>query len=407
MKRTLTPPHLLTKLQAFFKLEASGGVILVLMAALALIIANSSLYPIYDYILHHISFTIGFSDVAGKLNFEIQKPILLWVNDGLMTIFFLLVGLEIKREFALGEFSDRARATLPILGALGGITAPALIYAFININAPSELAGWAIPTPTDIAFALGVLALLGARVPLNLKILLLGIAVMDDLAAIAIIAFFYTDQLSVMPILLALLCLAGMVTLKLKHIENAAPYLLIGLIMWASVLQSGVHATLAGVVTAFFIPMHNKKAPKTPPCETLINGLHPWVAFLVLPVFALTNAGVPLNNIGLHSFLEPVTLGIIAGLVIGKQIGIFGVLFLTIKTGLCPMPKNCTWLQLYGLSVLCGIGFTMSLFIGGLAFDDLAHQAAIRLGVIVGSVISACLGAAILYFAPPAKPQHH
>lgn len=391
--------------QAFFRMEASGGIALVVMAVLAILVANSPLYAFYDFVLHQMTFTIGFSDYSDAVDFQIRKPLLLWINDGLMAVFFLLVGLEIKREFVSGELSSRSRALLPFLGAIGGMAIPALIYWYINKDNPPDLAGWAIPSATDIAFALGVLALLGSRAPTRLKILLMAIAVIDDLGAIIIIALFYTEQLSVPPLIFSFFCLGVMTLLKMKRVTNAVPYLLVGLVMWASVLESGVHATLAGVATALFIPMKCNKRPDHSPCETLIHGLHPWVAFMVLPLFAFANAGVPLTGMGLHSFFDPVTLGIIAGLFIGKQIGIFGLLFLAVKTGLSPMPRDTTWLHVYGVSLLCGIGFTMSLFIGGLAFDDLAHQASIRLGVLTGSVLSAVVGATVLYFAPPKKPE--
>ncbi len=391
--------------QTFLRMEASGGIALVVMAVLAIIVANSPLYAFYDFFLRQMTFTIGFSDYSKSVDFQIHKPLQLWINDGLMAVFFLLVGLEIKREFVSGELSSRSRALLPFLGAIGGMAVPALIYCYINKDTPPNLAGWAIPSATDIAFALGVLALLGSRAPASLKVLLMAIAVIDDLGAIIIIALFYTEQLSVPPLVFSFLCLGVMALLKMKRVTNVVPYLLVGLVMWASVLESGVHATLAGVATALFIPMHCNKKPGHSPCEALIHGLHPWVAFMVLPLFAFANAGVPLTGMGLHSLFDPVTLGIIAGLLIGKQIGVFGLLFFAIKSGLSPMLKDTTWLHIYGVSLLCGIGFTMSLFIGSLAFDDLTQQASIRLGVLTGSVLSAIVGATILYFAPAKKPE--
>jgi NhaA family Na+:H+ antiporter len=399
------PNDIFQPLRNFFKLEASGGIVLVVAAVVALVIANSSLYPYYDYVLHKIYFRIGFDSLA--FDHEIRKSLLHWINDGFMAIFFFLVGLEIKRELTTGELSTRARALLPFLAAIGGMAVPALFYIVVNQGNPADLAGWAIPAATDIAFALGVLALLGSRAPVRLKILLMAIAVIDDLGAILIIALFYSGELMMTPLMFAVAALVGMVLLKLRGTGSAAPYILLGMILWVAVLKSGIHATLAGVATAMFIPMRTSKdkdiADGHSPCEDLIHALHPWVAFGILPLFAFANAGVPFTGMGLHSLGEPVTLGIILGLVVGKQIGIFGMLWLVIKTGISPMPKGVTWIHLYGVSILCGIGFTMSLFIGGLAFDDLHHQASIRLGVLGGSIISAIMGFLVLYFAPKAQ----
>lgn len=372
-------------LQSFFKWESAGGILLVFFGLVALVVANSPLYPLYDDILNHTK--------AGVI---IHKPILLWINDGLMAVFFFLVGLEIKREFVAGELSSRARALLPFLGAAGGMAFPAAIYWWINRETPSDLAGWAIPSATDIAFALGVLSLLGRRVPLALKILLMAIAVIDDLGAIIIIALFYSGPIYMIPLGIVAACLLALLALNRRGVHAQAPYIALGLIMWLALLKSGIHPTLAGVWTAMFIPMSAPQGKEKSPCETMIHVLHPWVAFGILPLFAFANAGVPFTGMGLHSLAEPVTLGIIAGLVIGKQLGIFGTLFAAIKTGISPMPAGTTWAQLYGMSILCGIGFTMSLFIGGLAFDDLAHQASIRLGVLSGSAISAVIGYIVL-----------
>jgi len=384
----------------FLRMEASGGILLGLAAILALIVANTSLYDLYDYVLHGIKFTIGFSDYAGDLGLEVNKPVLLWINDGFMAVFFFLVGLEIKREIKAGELSTRSRALLPAMAAVGGMAAPALIYWFINQDTPENLNGWAIPAATDIAFALGVLSLLGTRAPVRLKILLTAIAIIDDLGAILIIAFFYTSNLQIEPLYFAAAAMVGLGILIAKCVTKTAPYVLLGIIIWVAVLKSGVHATLAGVVTALFIPVVSKKDPNITPCKTLEHALHPWVAFLILPLFAFANAGIPFTGMGLHSLKDPTTLGIIVGLVVGKQIGIFSLLWITIKAGWSPMPAGTNWMHLYAVSALCGIGFTMSLFIGGLAFDDMEHQAAIRLGVMVGSTISAIIGYSILRFAP-------
>jgi len=385
----------------FFKLEAAGGILLALSALIALIIANTDLYGFYDYVLHTVKFRIGF-DAADGFDFEIRKSVLHWINDGFMAIFFFLVGLEIKREVVSGELSTRSRALLPAIAAVGGMIVPAVIYYIVNMDTPEDLAGWAIPAATDIAFALGVLSLLGSKAPVRLKILLTAIAVIDDLGAIVIIAFFYTSNLSILPLYVAAAALVGLLILNRRNVCTVGPYILVGLVLWAAVLESGVHATLAGVVTAMFIPMVSKRDEKNMPLKRLEHALHPWVAFGILPLFAFANAGVPFTGMGLSSLLEPVTLGIILGLVIGKQLGIFTMLWLTIKLGLSPMIKGAGWIHLYGVAALCGIGFTMSLFIGGLAFEDLHHQASIRLGVLVGSITSAIIGFAILYFAPTA-----
>ncbi len=380
----------------FFRLEAAGGILLVLAAILAMIVANSPLFPIYDYVLNGIDFRIGFSDGAGK-DFQINKSVLHWINDGLMAVFFLLVGLEIKRELMMGELSGRARATLPALAAVGGMVVPAGIYYYINQSSPETLAGWAIPCATDIAFALGVLSLLGNRVPIALKILLTAVAIIDDLGAILIIAIFYTANLHVDILLLGIIPIVVLFLLNRFGVMTRAAYILVGFVLWVLVLKSGVHATMAGVITALFIPLsvpnkHEKKSP----AQKMEHDLHPWVVFMILPLFAFANAGVPFNNIGFDSLTHPVTLGIILGLLVGKQIGVFGTIFLVIKSGLCPKPEGTNWLQLYAVSLLCGIGFTMSLFIGGLAFSSTELQAEVRLGVIVGSVISAIMAYGIL-----------
>jgi NhaA family Na+:H+ antiporter len=388
----------------FFRMSSAGGILLVIAAVVALVIANSPLYGVYDYILHVLKFKVGFDPGGEGYNiWEVKKPLLLWINDGFMAVFFLLVGLEIKREVVAGELSTRSRALFPAIAAVGGMIVPAAIYYYINMDTPEDLRGWAIPAATDIAFALGVLSLLGTRAPVQLKILLTAIAIIDDLGAILIIAFFYTSNLHVEALYFAALAVALLAFMNWRHVSSIAPYIIVGTFLWLCVLKSGVHATLAGVVTAFFIPMTSRHDSKVSPLQNLEHSLHPWVAFMILPIFAFANAGVPFTGMGVHSVLDPVTLGIIAGLVVGKQLGIFTLLYLTIKSGLSPMPKNVTWVHLYGVSILCGIGFTMSLFIGGLAFEDLEHQASIRLGVLLGSTISAALGFTVMYFAPAAK----
>jgi len=388
----------LNAIRDFFKMEAAGGIVLVIAAALAVVVSNSPLAGIYDAFLN-----LPTQVRVGAL--DIDKPLLLWINDGLMAIFFFLVGLEIKRELMEGELSSISQAALPAVAAIGGMAAPALIYVIINYGQPENLNGWAIPAATDIAFALGVMALLGSKVPLSLKILLTAIAVFDDLGAIIVIALFYTADLSLISLSLALAGLAVLVVLNLMNVTKIAPYVVIGAVIWVCVLKSGVHATLAGVVIALTIPLKSTDAHGHSPLRHLEHGLHRWVAFGVLPIFAFANAGVTFEGIGLHSFVEPVKLGVSAGLFIGKQIGIFGTLFLMIRWGLARMPEGTNWTQLYGLSMLCGIGFTMSLFIGGLAWEHAHFDAPVRLGVITGSILSAVLGFLVLSFAAVTKPK--
>ncbi len=391
----------------FLKLEAAGGIMLVLATIVAMGMANSPLSSLYQ----------GFLDLPVALQFgelKLAKPLLLWINDGLMAVFFFLVGLEIKREFRAGELSSLAQVSLPGIAAVGGMAVPALIYAALNFSEPQNLNGWAIPAATDIAFALAVLSLLGKWAPPSLKILLLAIAIFDDLGAILIIAFFYTSELSHVMLLAAIVPIAGLILLNLFRVTKVAPYVLLGIVLWVLVLKSGVHATLAGVVTAFAIPLLPYKGGDHTLLEDLEHGLHNWVAFAILPLFAFANAGVSFQGMTLESVFEPVTLGIALGLFLGKQIGVFGLLYLTIRFGLAPMPARANWVQLYGVAALAGIGFTMSLFIGGLAFEHASFEAPIRLGVLVGSIASAVVGFAIIRMAGggqgedrEAAPQPH
>ncbi len=393
------PKKLVDMTLEFFRLEAAGGLVLVFASALALIIANSPAFGLYNYIFNEVDFRIGFSDI-GALDTEIHKSILLWINDGMMAVFFFLVGLEIKREVLEGELSTPKKALLPALAAIGGMAVPAAIYYYINMDTPELLGGWAIPAATDIAFALGILALVGSRAPVSLKILLTAIAIIDDIGAILIIAIFYSDYLEVSALLFALIPFLGLFLLNRRGVSNTAPYILLGIILWVAVLKSGVHATLAGVIIALMIPMRCKTNHEYSPVKHLEHGLHPWVAFMILPIFGFANAGVPFDGMGWNSLLEPVTLGIAAGLFVGKQIGVFGILWLTIVTGLSPKPEGTNWVQLYAVSLLCGVGFTMSLFIGGLAFEGVEMQASVRLGVLVGSIASAVLAFLLLRFGP-------
>jgi NhaA family Na+:H+ antiporter len=391
---------LIASLSEFLKLESAGGIVLMIAAALAIIIANTPLNGLYEYVLEQIYLTIGFSSTRGFAGLEVSKPLLLWINDGLMAIFFFLVGLEIKREFLEGELSSRDRALLPALAAVGGMVVPALFYFWQNYDNPELLSGWAIPAATDIAFALGILALVGSRAPLALKVLLTAIAIIDDLGAILIIAIFYTSEIYYMPLAFGLAAFIALAAINRANVVSIAPYVLLGFVLWFAVLKSGVHATLAGVVTALFVPLRDKSNPQYSPVKELEHGLHPWVAFMVLPIFAFANAGVSFAGMTWADIFNPVTMGIFKGLFFGKQIGIFLLVVLVIKLKLSPMPKDTNWWQLYAVSLLCGVGFTMSLFIGELAFEGREQEAAVRMGVILGSIASAVLGYLILRFAP-------
>ena len=366
-----------------------GGLLLALAAILGLAFENiGSLRPIYDQLLG----ATGTVSVEGG---KISKPLLLWINDGLMAIFFLYVGLEIKKEVMIGALSDWRRAALPVYGAVGGMAVPALVFLGIVGIDSAEARGWAIPAATDIAFALGVLTLFGNRIAPALKVFLLALAIVDDLAAIIIIALFYTADLSVEALGLAALALAILAAMNLLGVKRKAAFVIVGIFLWTCVLKSGVHATLAGVALGFAMPLTEDRHGRSP-LKTMKEGLHPWVAFMVMPVFAFANAGVPLEGLSLADMAEPLTLGIAAGLFIGKQIGVFGLAWGAIRMGLAEPPKGATMLQLYGVSLLAGIGFTMSLFIGTLAFADPEHQNAVRLGVLSGSLMSGLLGAALL-----------
>lgn len=380
----------------FFRLEAAAGIVLVLAAILALLLKNTSFSHIYDNLLH-ARLALIVSD------FSIDKPLLLWINDGLMAIFFLLVGLEIKREVLEGQLSRPDQVMLPAFAAIGGIVVPALIYYFVNQSHEEYLPGWAIPTATDIAFALGILTLLGNRVHVNLKITLLAIAIIDDLVAIIVIAIFYTKDLSFLSIGLAGIGIIVLLLLNLFKVSRLAPYILTGIFMWACVLKSGVHATLAGVAMAMFIPLKSKETPSYSPLKTLEHELHPWVAYMVIPIFAFANAGVSLKGLSLEILMRPITLGIALGLLVGKPLGILLFSMLGIITKICTLPKHVSLTSYIGMSCLTGVGFTMSLFIGTLAFESYDLQTAVRLGVLSGSLLSAILGIVILRFGT--KPQ--
>jgi NhaA family Na+:H+ antiporter len=343
-------------IRKFIRLESSGGLVLMAAAAAALLLDNSPLAWLYDRLLGMpLAITIG--------EFGLKKPLLLWINDGLMAIFFFLVGLEIKREVLIGELSSRAKAALPLAAAVGGVAAPALVFVFLNNGQPENLAGWAIPAATDIAFALGILSLLGPRVPLSLKVLLTAIAIVDDLGAIVIIAIFYTAELSWISIALAAACGLGLFVLNRKGVNTYAPYMLVGIVMWVCVLKSGVHATLAGVALAMAIPLRTDGPAAASPLMRLEHALHPWVAFMIMPVFAFANAGIPLLGIRWQDLLQPLTLGIALGLFVGKQLGVFLAARLAVALGIADRPSGAGWSQVYGVALLSGVGFTMSLFV--------------------------------------------
>lgn len=383
---------IVARIQNFLKLESSAGILLMIAALMALIASNSVLSGLYGGFL-----TTPVVVQVGAL--EIAKPLLLWINDGLMAVFFFLIGLEIKREILEGELSSFDKAALPLIAAVGGMAGPALIYVLINWSTPETLNGWAIPAATDIAFALGVLMLLGRSVPTSLKVFLLAIAIIDDLGAITVIALFYTSDLSTMALGLAAIGLAALVVLNRAGVKTITPYALIGVFIWVCVLKSGVHATLAGVLTALAIPIHGKTKEAQSPLHKLEHGLHPWIAFGVLPIFAFANAGVSLSGLSLEDLAAPITLGVAAGLFVGKQIGVFGATFLAVKAGIARRPEGTNWAHIYGVACLTGIGFTMSLFIGMLAFDSRDSLDQVRIGVLAGSILSAIAGVLALKLA--------
>lgn len=378
-------------LGAFLKSEAAGGVLLMIAATLALIIANSPVASLYFSLL---------DSYVGPLS------VLHWINDALMAVFFLLVGLEIKREFVEGQLSSWSRRALPGIAALGGMVAPALIYLALTRGDSVAAGGWAIPTATDIAFALGVLALLGPRVPVSLKIFLTALAIIDDLGAVIIIALFYTKGLSLLMLGLAGACIVALIALNRMNVTRLSAYLGLGALLWFFVLKSGVHATLAGVALALTIPIGDGSGsdePEHSPLHTLEHLLHPYVAFLIVPIFGFANAGVSFVGMTPASALAPVPLGIALGLFVGKQIGVFGFSWIAVKAGLGAMPAKTSLMQLYGVALLCGIGFTMSLFIGALAFDSPELGKATKIGVLLGSVASALAGAVVLRMAGKTK----
>ncbi|TPV62158.1 Na+/H+ antiporter NhaA [Aestuariibacter sp. GS-14] len=377
----------------FLKRESSAGIILMAATALALVIANSPLDVYYDKL-------ISLPVIVAAGDFRIDKPLLLWINDGLMAIFFFHVGLELKRELCEGELSSPRNLILPTSGAIGGMAAPALIYVAINWGNPSAMSGWAIPAATDIAFALGIMALLGSRVPASLKVFLVTLAIIDDIGAIVIIALFYTDNITEVALMVAALCFAVLWLMNRRNVVDLPGYIIVGMVLWVALLKSGVHATLAGVLLAAFIPMRSPTDPQDSPVLRLEHELNSVVSFAILPIFALANAGISFSNISPEGIFHPVTWGIFLGLVVGKQLGVFLCCWLVVKSGFASLPAGLTFRHLYGCAVLCGVGFTMSLFIGGLAFEQTGVNSIFdeRVGILAGSGLSALLGYVVLYW---------
>lgn len=389
---------LIDAVRQFIQLEAAGGILLLASAVFALGIANSPLSHYYESLL-------GTTAAVQIGKFVISKPLLLWINDGLMAVFFFLIGLEIKREILEGELSSPAQVVLPAAGALGGMIAPAAIYMWFNWGDAVALDGWAIPVATDIAFALALLAAFGSRVPTPLKVFLLTLAIFDDLAAIVIIAVFYVRDLSIVALATGVVILAAAVGLNRLGVTRISTYVLLGIMLWAAVLKSGVHATLAGVLIAFCVPMRAQEGKS--PLRSLEHDLHGPVAYAILPLFAFANSGISLVGLSLTDITDPVTMGVTAGLLLGKPAGILAFVGLAAIFGLAKLPRGTSWPQLLGVSVVCGIGFTMSLFIAGLAFEhgSGADFSGDRFGILLGSVLSALIGFALLHFSLPKSPD--
>jgi len=389
-----TPPGVLTAVRDFIKLESAGGILLLAAAVIAILVANSPLAALYDSLL---GTTVAIQ--VGALS--INKPLLLWINDGLMAVFFLLIGLEIKREVMEGELSSLSQIILPGMGALGGMIVPAAIYVWLNWGDPIALDGWAIPIATDIAFALALLSVFGSRVPTALKILLLTLAIFDDLAAIIIISLFYSSDLSLNALIIGGLALTSAVVMNKIGVTRISAYILVGVVLWIAVLKSGVHATLAGVLIAFCIPMRGEQTKS--PLRELEHDLHGPVAFAILPIFAFANAGLSLSGMSFDDLTHPVTLGVISGLLVGKPLGILAFIGLAVGLRFVELPKDINWLQLLGVAFACGIGFTMSLFIAGLAFEHGSgdYFGGDRLGILVGSILSAMVAYALLHINLP------
>lgn len=375
----------------FFKMESAGGILLVIAAAIAMTIANSPLGETYQSVLHTYVFGMSVSH---------------WINDGLMAVFFLLIGLEVKRELLEGALKSKETAIFPAIAAVGGILAPALIYVAFNANDPEAISGWAIPAATDIAFALGIMALLGKRVPVSLKVFLLAVAIIDDLGVVVIIALFYTGDLSTMALLVGFIMTGVLFMLNAKEVTKLTPYMIVGAILWFAVLKSGVHATLAGVVIGFAIPLKGKLGEHSP-LKHMEHALHPYVAFGILPLFAFANAGISLEGVSMSGLTSMLPLGIALGLLVGKPLGIFTFSWAAVKMGVAKLPEGVNFKHIFAVSVLCGIGFTMSIFISSLAFGNVSPEfdTYARLGILMGSTTAALLGYALLHFSLPKKAQ--
>lgn len=388
------------RFREFIKLESSGGIILFCAAVLALIIDNTPLHVYYKAFFHlPLSFRLG--------EFQLEKPLLLWINDGFMAIFFLLVGLEIKREIIEGELSTFSKSVLPAVAAVGGMVVPAAFYIACNHHDSYALQGWAIPAATDIAFSLGILALLGSRIPLALKVFLTALAIIDDIGAIVVIAIFYTKNISFMMLFIAVCLIIILILMNYFSVMHMAAYIIVGAALWICVLKSGVHATLAGIIVALAIPMYDCEKSNYSPLKSMEHTLHPWVAFGILPIFAFANAGVSFHGLQLDQLFSSIPMGIAGGLFIGKQLGIWGFTMLVVKLGWVKLPRGISSLGIYGIGLVAGVGFTMSLFIGSLAFGEANAQFAayVRFGVLVGSVLSGILGYVVLHLLHPKAEQ--
>ncbi len=390
---------MIQQLKKFLQLESASGILLLAFAMLAMVCANTPLKDLYfDFLSMPVSIQIGL--------FSIHKPLLMWVNDGFMAVFFVLVGLEVKREMMVGAISSYQKAIFPAIGALGGMVVPALVFALINHDSPEFQQGWAIPMATDIAFAVGVLGLLGKRVPFALKIFLLALAIIDDLGAIVVIAIFFSHDLSTTALISAGIAIATLIIMNRMRVTAICAYMVVGLILWASVLKSGVHATLAGVIIGFCVPLKGKNGEE--PLAHFEHILAPWCAFVILPLFAFSNAGVSLSGMSLNTLFSPLTMGVALGLIVGKTLGVFSFSFLAVKLGIAQLSEGINFKQIFAVSILCGIGFTMSMFLAGLAFGgdeaDGRFISLARLGILIGSGISAIVGYYLLkHFTKPEK----
>ena len=383
---------ILRPIRNFLRIEAASGILLVGTLVLVLIIANTPLFAAYEHLLQFpIQIRIGALDL--------HKPLELWVNEGLMALFFMLLALEIKREIIEGELSSLSRISLPLFAAVGGIVVPIAIYFFFIGNNQAYRPGWAVPTTTDIALVLGFLAILGKRVPINLKLFLVALSIVDDIAAIALIAIFYSDNIALTPLAIGIAGIIVMAIMGFKKMGSLTAYLCIGTIVWIAIVKSGVHATLAGIAVGFCVPLTSRTKDAPSPLKTLEHGLHPWVAFLIMPVFVFINAGIPFHSADNLTVFSAMPMGIAMGLFLGKQIGIFSFAFLAVRLGVAKLPHNVNWWHIYGIAVLSGIGFTMSLFIATLAFGVGSLEIVCRQGIILGSFLSALLGCCVLYFA--------